>query len=1080
MRAGLAAAGRLLSAAAAFAMVTAGFAQPPRAAARERRMSFHNRLLLNRAAVTGLRSLEVMLLAGGPPINGDAAVSEVRARVERIAGRVLRTESAIGYMRVEIPTERLLELIEAPVVEAYQISSLSKGTWYRDGPPLSNAQMYRQYEVTPVAATAPETAHTELPSLSIAESREAGFTADDAGVGEWMTEHPAFDGRGVTIALLENALPWFADPSFRSAKTLDGEDVPKIAGILNTLAPGEPDDTRVRLTTLVDAAKSWTRVGDRTYVFPHPGSYRFGVLRMPAGGNVIHEFAVTEEQTSHDVWIDANGDASFQDETPLADVNERFDPRFLKLTHPRKADVSFVMGRGREPHVVHIYMGKGSHQSMTLSVAAGSRTDDSLAFGVAPNARVLLVRMSTSETALSRVCEAFIEAAQRPDVDVIDSSTGIAFVPDTGADFGATFFRRLVEVYQKPIVIAASNNYLRIGTANHGGTALSAGGLLSPRTWAALFGGRSIDRLIAHPSAAAGPSLDGAIKPDFVAPMERLAVDLPWNADISAVPSNAPVRRIPPGYQVSCCTSATSPYTAGLLALLISAARQSNVSCTASALSRAMRMSARPIPEAQAHEQGNGAVDVNAAWLALAHAYEPPRIIASAAIVHPLAQYAARGSEGQAILELEGWTAGLSGTRTITFHRESGPAQPLAYRLEWTAGDGTFNSDSSITLPLGRPVALAVRIHPMSSGAHSALLTLREAGTNEIAFRTQATIVAAEEFDATGSLRLTGTVGLMRQRMLYIHVPGGVAALSFELEITKGVVMPSIVPPHGLFPAYFGHVYPKDALSIGKGRHDVRLPNPEPGTWTFQMANDSTWFHIPGNPVLPDDADAEYVLTVRLSAASLAASRAGNGAVAVDIENRGNAVAEPVLQASDGQLASHHGSFLRNGLPNSFTIDVPAGASTLSLQLRAGEPDTKTELYLYDCSTGECFAYNIGFPAARAHTMVVRKPNAGRWVAAVNAAPFPTGPGTFVLDEIVTSGTPVRMKSSPHASGERWRQQMDDHAPPVTDGQTPIVLIELMDAAAERAEAEHPWAPAPFYIPLRDRPVALGTAIYRK
>jgi hypothetical protein len=163
-------------------------------------------------------------------------------------------------------------------------------------------------------------------------------------------------------------------------------------------------------------------------------------------------------------------------------------------------------------------------------------------------------------------------------------------------------------------------------------------------------------------------------------------------------------------------------------------------------------------------------------------------------------------------------------------------------------------------------------------------------------------------------------------------------------------------------------------------------------------------------------------------------------------------------------------------------IEVPRDTATLSLELRSERDGTNTELYLYDCTTGECFSYTIGFPAARTHTMVVRKPNPGRWVAAVNAAPFPTAAGTFVLDELVTTGTPVRHTSAAaRGPGARWQETIENViAPPAVQGKTPILLLELLDAAAERGEVDHPWSTAPTFVKLRDRPVALGTAIYRR
>jgi hypothetical protein len=163
-------------------------------------------------------------------------------------------------------------------------------------------------------------------------------------------------------------------------------------------------------------------------------------------------------------------------------------------------------------------------------------------------------------------------------------------------------------------------------------------------------------------------------------------------------------------------------------------------------------------------------------------------------------------------------------------------------------------------------------------------------------------------------------------------------------------------------------------------------------------------------------------------------------------------------------------------------IEVPRDAATLSLRLSSERQGTNAEMYLYDCTTGECFSYNLGFPAAGAHTLVVRKPDAGRWVAAVNAAPFPTAAGDFVLDELVTTGTPVRRTSAAaHGPGARWQETIENiAAPPAAQGRTPVLLLELLDAAAERGELEHPWSTAPNAVRLRDRPIAIGTAIYRR
>jgi len=474
---------------------------------------------------------------------------------------------------------------------------------------------------------------------------------------------------------------------------------------------------------------------------------------------------------------------------------------------------------------------------------------------------------------------------------------------------------------------------------------------------------------------------------------------------------------------------------------------------------RALTTTARMIPGFQAHQQGSGLIDVDAAWRALNNSPDRlPRISVAGAVVHPLAQYSANGPVGQGIFELEGWTAGMSGTRDLVFRRESGPAAPVTYRLDWSGNDGTFSAPLAVTLPLGQSISVRVRIDTRTPGAHSALLNLRDEATRAIAVRTQATVVAAERFDpATGSLRVRDVVGSMRNGTHYISVPAGVAAIAFDLEVTRGVVRPTIVPASGLHSGYYMHVHPNNLEHMGKGRYRIVLPNPEPGTWTFQIAADSRWSLIPGSTVPPDEGDAEYTVTMQLLDAGSAA--------------------EPLVDATPGYLVSHRGSFLSTGLPNLVDILVPANASTLSLELRSEQTDS--ELYLYDCTTGECFSYNIAFPAAGAHRLTVRKPNAGRWVAAVNAAPFPAAAGGFVLDEVVTAGDAVH-RTPARAPRAWWQDVAGDVAfPPALPGRTPIVLIEMRDAALERDEAEHPWAKTPRFK-LRDRPVALATVTVRQ
>ncbi len=1066
---------RTIAAVSSLVLALALIEQPsPQSALRP--MSFSNRLLLNRAAVSGENTLEVMLALS------PGTLAETSRRLERIGGRVLYSDAGVGYARAGVPTERLLEFVSDANVEAYQIASMSRGSWYRDGPPQSNAEMYRSFERVIPEARAPRDQRSEHPSLSPEHAIESGYTADeDAGVREWLEKHPTYDGRGVTIAMLEGAQPEFTSSIFGQATSLDGRDVPKLAGILNAIGADEPDDTRVALNVEVNARTAWNRIGDRTYAFPRPGRFRFGLFTFPIASNLISQFGVVQDEATREVWVDTNGDADFRDEAPVADVNTRFDVRTLMIPDQRQTSLGFVIAEGRTPHTVQIYLSRGGHQTMTMSVAAGSRTRDSLAFGVAPGARVLLVRNTTPDFRLRDFVEGYLEAAKRTDVDLLSDSEGVGLVPDTAADFVGLLFNRIGAAYGKPIFHSAGNSSLQLASVSAVGDDFSVGGSIGPETFAAIYGGARLPGLMVHPVGAAGPAIDGRLKPDFVAPVHRVAVDLSTATATLPIPKNAPALSLPAGHQIACCTSSSSPYAAGIGALILSAARQEGRAYSSAAFGRALRVGSRFLPESPAHQQGNGVLNINAAWEELKRPLEIPRIVTTAKVVHPLAPYGEHGDEGQSIFERDGWTAGMTGARVIRIRRESGPAEPVSYRLSWTGNSGVFAADRSIRLPLRETVSLPVAVNVSAAGAHSAILNLHDPITDAIVVRRQATIVASEQFDTPDrTIHMTGTLPLLRTRAHYVSVPADVAAIGVELKVIRGSVRAVVLPSHGLYPNYYGHVYPQSGRTFVPGTYHVTLPNPVAGTWTFSLENGSAWREA--NQSLVSTEDAEYELTARLLVASVRPRLSPAGALDVDLENRGASLGEPVVRASIGVLKSHQGKTLATGLPNQFEINVPPGAETLALYLRGAAASAQTfELHLYDCTTGECFSYNFTLPAKPRQRLVVRRPAAGRWIAAVNAAPVPHNALPFELEEVIATAPLAQTAGSgTQTPGARWTGTLT--LPPrsaVAPGAMRVLLVELVDRAIEHGEAEHPWETRPRLPTFRDRPVAIGMSVHR-
>jgi hypothetical protein len=212
---------------------------------------------------------------------------------------------------------------------------------------------------------------------------------------------------------------------------------------------------------------------------------------------------------------------------------------------------------------------------------------------------------------------------------------------------------------------------------------------------------------------------------------------------------------------------------------------------------------------------------------------------------------------------------------------------------------------------------------------------------------------------------------------------------------------------------------------------------------------------------LVSDEPVEYVITIRLPRAAVSVRRTDHGTATIEVENRGAQLRDPVVLTSSAIHTTAESQFLTNGLPNVFPVNIPEGSSTLAVHARATSPGTTLELYLYDCSSGECFAHNYTIPAAVTQTLVVRKPGPGRWIAAVNAAPSVPVEGAFVLETTV--------------AGPPRRSSMSDGVilPPGAQA----ILCEVIDGRAERDELEHPWEIRENFPKLPHSPVAAGSIL---
>ena len=349
-----------------------------------------------------------------------------------------------------------------------------------------------------------------------------------------------------------------------------------------------------------------------------------------------------------------------------------------------------------------------------------------------------------------------------------------------GNNARAILYDRLIEQYNVQMFFSAGNSgpgMNTIGDPSVANRVMSVGAYITAETYLAAYGARLQENENLHYFSSRGPREDGGFKPNFVAPGAAISTIPLWQ------PQGCLAQVCPVGYALFNGTSMASPQAAGAAALLVSAARQQGVQSQPAQLRQALNSSARYLSgRYQAYEQGNGLIDVVAAWNLLKTNIKTSEIFASVPVNTVLSGFLATPGIGVGINDREGVVAGQGYTRTYTFVRTKGTSKATSFNASWVDNDGTFSSAGSVSLPLNTPVELAVNVNPMTTGSHSAILNLDNPDTAGIDFQTSNVVIAPDEFEAPGYLvSKSGTLGPGQFQTFFFRVPGSTPALKVDM-----------------------------------------------------------------------------------------------------------------------------------------------------------------------------------------------------------------------------------------------------------------------------------------------------------
>jgi len=481
------------------------------------------------------------------------------------------------------------------------------------------------------ASAAPAPQEDEPSGKGLTAEGFSFLSLEATGADRFLKDHPEYDGRGVVIFVLDNGadvgVPGLletttGEPKFIDAQDFTGEgDVPleeaelaeggvlknaggtlRVTGIdrLPMKAEGDVYYLGVLEEERLKNSEFEEVTGTRDINDNGESDDVFAVLAYPAQGA---EYWV--------VFVDTDADGDVGDEELHRSFKDDLKPlyftRRLPESQTRPMTVALNVFPGEKKVVFH-YPG-GGHSTHVSGIAAGYGIEGQKGFnGVAPGARLVSLKigdgtLSGGATVTSSMKDAYEYvreyAEERGDeVVIVNMSYGIGSEVEGASDIDRYLDDLLIEHPNIIVCTSAGNEgpgISTVGTPAASFMAVSVGAVMAKETARDAYAAELSGHRLLHFSSRGG-ELD---KPDITAP----------GACLSSVPRWSRNSRF-------WGTSMASPYMAGVMALLASAAGQEfpDRKVHIGMLRRAVQNSADSLEGATTLGQGLGFVNVPRAW----------------------------------------------------------------------------------------------------------------------------------------------------------------------------------------------------------------------------------------------------------------------------------------------------------------------------------------------------------------------------------------------------------------------------------------------------------------------------------
>ena len=985
-------------------------ASAPAKAEKQDKIGEADRELLAEAVEKGDREVTLLLATER------RRTASVDTAITALGGTVGYVHDELGYVRATVPTAQVDKA--AALVQVLKVD-------LNAAVPLPDPR--------PEATSAGDAAAAALPPAPGPGTPPANpyMPTDETGAVAFTQAHPTYDGRGVTIGVLDSGVD-LDHPALQ--RTTTGER--KIVDWVTATDPLVENDLTWRpMRTQVTGPEF--NVSGKNYTSP-AGSYLFNrfsesiTAASEPGGDVNRDgdrddaFGVLYNPANNDIWVDADQDAAFEATERMRPYREKFDIGRFGTDNPAtpivestpfvvefREDVDLARaGVSGTADFVNIGIVESAHGTHVAGITAANGLYGGAADGAAPGAKLVSSRACSWSGGCTAVAltEGMIDLVVRRDVDVVNMSIGGLPALNDGANARAALYDRLIDTYGVQLFISAGNSGPGINTIGDPSVAtsvVSVGSSISRETWLANYGSEVALEQSLHNYSSRGPREDGGFKPNVVAPGSAVSTVPQWLKQADVVETGY---ALPIGYAMFNGTSMASPQTAGAAALLLSGTYAEGVPVTPAQLRKALYSSADELPDVPAYAQGMGLIDVPGAFELLQQQPAVPGYATSAPVCTPLSAFLATPGTGVGVYNrcaasAGGQTAGKAQVYPVTITRTSGDARSRQHVLTWRGNDGTFRTRARVNLPLGTPVTVEVTARPQA-GAHGAILLVDDPGTVGIDHQVLNTVVVGT--DLTGPSFGTTTSGRVTRNgttSLFVTVPAGARALQVDLAgIATGSQTRFIaINPYGVPVESTASTTCYTNRPSACNASSRAYLNPLPGIWELEVEARRTTPFLE-NPYRLTAAVQGVVVepeVVRLPAAETGKDTP----VSWTVTNRFGPV---TIRPEGGPLGSARTGrpTVADGAKLEYAVEVPAGASRFDAAI--GNPsDRSADLDLSVYLAGKLVAQQADGDSDEA--VSIANPAAGTYTVVVDGYEVPAGTTEFDYRDVFSAASLGRL-----------------------------------------------------------------------